>query len=153
MSIRTRDMTAGRLDRVRLGMSRAVLVALGTSLLISAVMLLFGRAILSLFISGSLAEVEGALTVGYGDLSMMSIFLAVLYLLHLLRSALQGLGNAVLPMLSGVTAFIMRTSMVFILPAFIGERGVFLAEVSAWFGAIAVLIPSYFVIVGRLSLK
>lgn len=49
MSIRTRDMTAGRLDRVRLGMSRAVLVALGTSLLISAVMLLFGRAILRLF--------------------------------------------------------------------------------------------------------
>lgn len=113
-------MTAGRLDRVRLGMSRVVLVALGTSLLIS---------------------------------SVMSIFLALLYLLHLLRSALQGPGNTVLPMLSGVTAFIMRTSTVFILPAFIGERGVFLAEVSAWFGAIAVLIPSYFVMVRRLSLK
>ena len=27
MSIRTRDMTAGRLDRVRLGMSRAELLA------------------------------------------------------------------------------------------------------------------------------
>lgn len=145
-------MTAGRLDRVRLGMSRVVLVALGTSLLISSVMLLFGRAILRLF-SGSPAEVEGALTAGYGYLSAMSIFLALLYLLHLLRSALQGPGNTVLPMLSGVTAFIMRTSTVFILPAFIGERGVFLAEVSAWFGAIAVLIPSYFVIVRRLSLK
>ena len=122
-------------------------MALGTSLLISSVMLLFGRAILSLFISGSLAEVEGALTVGYGYLSMMSIFLAVLYLLHLLRSALQGLGNAVLPMLSGVTAFIMRTSMVFILPAFIGERGVFLSGVSAWFGAIDVVNTSNLVIV------
>ena len=50
-------------------------------------------------------------------------------------------------MLPGVTEFIMYTSIVFILLAFIGERGVFPAEVPAWSQAIAMLIPSHFVIV------
>lgn len=118
--------------------------ALATSLVIAAVMLVFGRAILGCFISGDPAEVEQATQSAYTYLSIMSLFLPVLYLLHVVRSAIQGMGDTALPMASGIVEFIMRTSSAFLLPLIVGPTGIFFAEVSAWTGADLVLIPSYF---------
>ena len=53
--------------------------------------------------------------------------------------------NTVLPMVSGIAEFVMRTGGVLLLPALMGENGIFLAEVLAWFGADLILIPSYFI--------
>lgn len=144
------NLGAGRFDRIKKGMGSAVIVALATSLVIAAAMVLLGKLILGLFISGTAAQIQGAMAVAYEYLCIMSIFLPVLYLLHVFRSAIQGMGNTVLPMLSGITEFFMRCSMVFVLPGFFGERGIFLAEISAWLGAVVVLIPSYFIISRRL---
>ena len=68
----------------------------------------------------------------------------MLYVLHVVRSAIQGMGNTVLPMVSGIVEFIMRTGCVLVLPALLGETGIYLAEVAAWVGADFILIPSYF---------
>ena len=40
---------------------------------------------------------------------------------------------------------------VLILPAIIGENGIFIAEVMAWAGADMILIPSYFLMIKRLD--
>jgi len=61
------------------------------------------------------------------------------------RSAVQGMGNTVLPMVSGIAEFVMRTGGVLLLPMVMGENGIFLAEVLAWAGADVILIPSYFI--------
>lgn len=81
----------------------------------------------------------------------MSICLPILYILHVTRSAVQGMGNAVLPMVSGIAEFVMRTGGVLLLPVFLGENGIFIAEVLAWFGADLILIPSYFITFKRIS--
>ena len=56
-------------------------------------MLLFGRVILGCFISGTPQEVEQAMSVAYFYLAVMSVALPVLYILHVTRSAIQGMRN------------------------------------------------------------
>jgi len=129
----------------------AVIVAVGTSALIAAVMLVLGQQIVGAFISGTPAEVAAATEAGYTYLSIMSICIPVLYILHVTRSAVQGMGNTVLPMVSGIAEFVMRTVGVLILPAFIGENGIFIAEVLAWLGADLILVPSFFITFKRIS--
>lgn len=145
------NLGAGKIQRIRKGMGCATIVALATSLLISVMMLLFGSQIISAFISGKVEEVMEATKVGYTYLSIMSICLPFLYILHVTRSAVQGMGNTVLPMVSGIAEFIMRTGGVLLLPALMGENGIFAAEVLAWLGADLILVPSYFITLKRIS--
>ena len=147
------NLGAGNIDRIRQGTKCAVWVALATSAVIGSVMVVFGRGIVAGFISGTPSEVEAATRVAYTYLAIMSGCLPILYILHVTRSAIQGMGNTVLPMVSGIAEFIMRTGGVLLLPALMGENGIFVAEVSAWAGADLILIPSYFLVLGRLLRK
>lgn len=146
------NLGAAKIDRIKTGMKWAITVALATSGIIAAVMLVFGQHIVGAFISGTPEEAAAALKVGVTYLSIMSICLPILYILHVTRSAVQGMGNTVLPMVSGIAEFIMRTGGVLLLPALMGESGIFIAEVSAWLGADLILVPSYFFILNRISL-
>ena len=145
------NLGAAKLDRMKTGMRWAVVVAVGTSALISTVMLIFGQQIVGAFISGTPAEVAEATKAGYTYLSIMSICLPILYILHVTRSAVQGMGDTVLPMISGIAEFIMRTVGVLLLPVLMGENGIFIAEVLAWFGADLILVPSYYITFKRIS--
>ena len=145
------NLGAAKIHRIKSGMGWATTVALATSALIAAVMIFFGRSIVGAFISGTPEEMLAATQVGFTYLSIMSICLPVLYILHVTRSAVQGMGNTLLPMVSGIAEFIMRTGGVLLLPALIGENGIFIAEVSAWLGADLILIPSYFIMLKRIS--
>ena len=145
------NLGAQRVDRIRSGMRCAVAVAVATSLVIAAGMILLGRQILGGFISGTPEEVAQATRVGYTYLCYMSVCLPVLYILHVTRSAVQGMGNTVLPMVSGIAEFVMRTGCVLLLPALVGEEGIFVAEVLAWAGADVILIPSYFITMAKIT--
>ncbi len=145
------NLGAGNHARIRKGMRCAVIVAVLTSVVIAGVMLVFGRAIMGAFISGTPEEVVKATEAGYTYLAIMSICLPVLYILHVTRSAVQGMGNTVLPMVSGIAEFFMRTGGVLLLPGIMGENGVFIAEVLAWVGADLILIPSYFFTIRKVS--
>ena len=147
------NLGAAKIDRIRTGMKWAITVALATSAVIASVMLIFGKTIVGAFISGTPEEATAALKVGVTYLSIMSICLPVLYILHVTRSAVQGMGNTILPMVSGIAEFVMRTGGVLLLPALLGENGIFIAEVLAWFGADLILVPSYFLMLNRISRK
>lgn len=147
------NLGAGNIERIRKGMGSATVVSVATSLLIMAVMLVFGKQIVGAFISGAPDQILQATTVGYVYLCYMSICLPVLYILHVTRSAVQGMGNTVLPMVSGIAEFIMRTAGVFLLPMLMGEQGIFMAEVSAWIGADLILIPSYYITLKQITKK
>ena len=147
------NLGAGQIDRIRQGTKCAVWVALATSAAIGTFMLIFGRSIVAGFLSGTPSEVEAATRVAYTYLAIMSSCLPILYILHVTRSAIQGMGNTVLPMVSGIAEFIMRTGGVLLLPTILGENGIFVAEVSAWVGADLILVPSYFLVLSRLLRK
>ena len=134
--------------RVRQGVRAALVIALITSVVIAAVMLALGRVILGWFISGTPQEVALTTDIAYLYLAIMSVALPVLYLLHVLRSAVQGMGNTALPMVSGVVEFVMRTVTALCLPL-AGQVGIFLAEPAAWLGADVVLVLSYLLVSRR----
>ena len=79
----------------------------------------------------------------FSFLSRESICLPILYLLYVYRSSIQGMGDTILPAVSGIAEFIMRTCGVMILPVLLGATGIYLSEVLAWLGADLILIPSY----------
>lgn len=143
------NLGARKIERIRAGQRAAIGLAMATSCVIAAVMIGFGRWIVGCFISGTPQEVEAATQVAYRYLVIMSGCLPVLYVLHVTRSCVQGMGNTVLPMLSGVSEFVMRTSAALLLPMAMGQAGIFYAEVLAWAGADLILVPSYFVVSKR----
>ena len=145
------NLGAKKIERISKGMHAAILVAVVTSAVIAAAMLLFGKAILGLFVSGSPEEVAETLNIAYHYLAIMSVFLPVLYILHVTRSCLQGMGNTLLPMLSGIAEFIMRTGTAMLLPLVFGAEGIFYAEILAWLGADVILVASYIVQMRKLK--
>ena len=135
---------AMRFDRIRSGMKSATVLALCTSLVIAAIMFLFGRPITSLFISTpNPAEALMAGNVAYTYLCVMASALPVLYMLYLLLSALQGLGDTVRPMISGFLELTMRVSVVVVVAVTGYAYGIFGAEVAAWIGATVYLSFHY----------
>ena len=147
------NLGARKPERIRKGMRAALVVAVLTSMVISAVMLIFGKAILSLFISGTPEEVAQTLYVAYYYLALMSIGLSILYVLHVTRSAIQGMGNTVMPMVSGIAELAVRMTCAVVLPMLLGDMGILYSEVLAWVGAVCVLIPSYLVCIKKLEHK
>ena len=116
-----------------------------TSVLIGIVMLIFGRDITMLFISSDSAElVAKAGDVAYLYLAAMSLSLPALYILYVYQSALQGVGNTVATMISGSLEFCIRLvgSVIITITGF--AYGIFIAEVSAWFGAAIFLTISFY---------
>ena len=89
----SQNLGAKKYQRIRKGVHSGTYMALLTSVMISGVMVLFGRNILSLFVSGEPEQIRQVLDIAYKYLFIMAIFLWVLYLLYVYRSAIQGLGN------------------------------------------------------------
>lgn len=145
------NLGAGLLGRIRKGMHSATWIALLTSAVITAAVLLLGRFMVALFISGTPEEVALSTDVAVHYLNIMSICLSVLYMLHIYRSALMGLGDTVMPMASGIVEFVMRIGVALILPAFLGQEGIYYAEVVAWAGAAILLVATYFVRMKKLE--
>ena len=138
------NLGAGQLKRIRLGVRRASMVSIGISLVIMALMFLLGRAIMMLYVSGDAATTGQVVDVGVQYLRVMSIMLPILYMLFIYRSALQGMGNTVIPMYSGIVELIMRVCMALLLSYWLGQNGIYFAEVSAWLGAEVLLMISYY---------
>ena len=142
------NLGAGKLDRIRKGVLRCI----GINLIICT-----GLCLCMIFFSKPIA----GLIVGFGETEIiqeasnymvfLSLFLWVLGLLWPYRSALQGMGRTVMPMLSGGLELAIRISLVLTLPLFMGFWGVMTAEVSAWAGATIMLVIDYYLVIHKLK--
>ena len=74
----------------------------------------------------------------------MSVCLPILYMLHIYRSALMGLGDTVVPMLSGFAEMVVRIGVALLLPLVMGQEGIYYAEVGAWTAAAILLVAAYY---------
>ena len=108
-------------------------------------MVFFGKGFLGLFISGTPEEVSASMAIAYKYLFLMSICLPILYMLHIYRSALMGLGDTVVPMISGFVEMVLRIGVALLLPLIVGQDGIYYAEVAAWTGAAVLLVSAYYV--------
>jgi len=145
------NLGAKKPDRIRKGVHAAVLAGVFTAALIGGLMLLFGHHIVGSFLSGEPGEVAEALKVAVEFLHIMAACLPILYLLYIYRAAQQGMGNTLMPMLSGFVELFMRIGAAILLPGIIGYSGLFWAEVLAWIGADLLLMPSYYTLLGKVQ--
>ena len=143
------NLGAKKYQRIRKGVRSGTYMAVLTSAFISGMMVLFGRNVLSLFVSGEPDQTRQVLDIAYKYLFIMAVFLWVLYLLYVYRSAIQGLGNTLIPLASGIAEFIMRVSVALLLPKLIGEDGIYYAEICAWSSAAVLLFVSYMIIIRK----
>ena len=136
---------AGLMERIKKGIRSAVGLSITTSVIIAGIMILFGRQITMLFISSDVPElVEAAGNTAYDYLTVMSVCLPILYLLHLYQAALRGMGNTVMPMISGIIEFMTRVSVSLAVGKIGFSYGLFGAEVAAWTGAMSFMLVSYY---------
>ncbi|HIQ97395.1 MAG TPA: MATE family efflux transporter [Candidatus Limivivens merdigallinarum] len=137
------NLGARKYKRIQKGVREGAAMAVLTSLVISAFMFLFGGILVGLFVDKTSPDAQQVTTYGRHFLNVMASFLYILYGLHIYRSALQGMGNTFIPLLSGFVELAMRILAALILPHFIGEYGVYAAEVTAWTGAFLLLYLWY----------
>ncbi len=136
---------ASQFDRIRKGIRAAVVLSLITSVVISLLMFVFGRQITMLFISSDVPQLMTAAgDTSYTYLCVMSSALPALYLLYVYLSALQGLGNSLIPMISGIAEFVLRVGVAIVVGILAYEKGIFFAEIVAWIGAAIFLMFHYY---------
>ena len=119
---------------------------------IGGTMILFGRQLTAVFVSGVEQTVIEA---SYPYLLCGGAMMWVLGLLFVYRFSLQSLGDTVVPMLSGALELILRISVVLVLSKVfnLGFLSICIAEVSAWFGAAALLCVTYYIRIHKLPEK
>jgi len=144
---------AKQFDRVKQGLKDGLKLALGSVAVIMAFTLPFGRQILSLLIDGDPEQVNMVLDIGVRQLRVMTLGLPFLYLLFIYRSALQGLGNTFIPMMSGFVELGLRIVSVVMLTRVLGDWGVMLSDPLAWPFAMTLLSVSYIIVFRRVRNK
>lgn len=137
------NLGAKEYDRVRKGTKVAWKINVSISIALALIMVPFGKVVLHLFVSGDPTQVSQVLAIAYKYLLTMCLFLPVLYTLHIYRSSLQGMGDTFWPMVSGIAELVMRVLVAIFLPMLLAEDGIYYAEVTAWIGAVAILLLAY----------
>ena len=89
----------------------------------------------------------------YTYLCTMSAALPMLYILYVFLSALQGMGNSMAALVSGIVELGLRLAVSAVV-AYTGYRsGIFTAEVAAWTGSAIFLVISYLVSMKKIAKK
>ena len=140
---------ARNLKRIRKGMQSAMKLSAVFAVSISVSMLLFGRYLLMLFISNADGNASQVLELAFRYLVVLSVPLIILYALHVYRSAVQGMGNTLVPMAAGLLECVGRVSVALLFPRLRGETGLFFAEPAAWLGSVICVTPAYYIIVNK----
>lgn len=134
------NLGGGRPDRIRRGVLQGVVMAVAGALVLGVVLVTAGSHIVGLFVGPG---EERVVSMAAQFLTVNGALYSVLGVLFVLRGALQGLGQAAVPTVSGVIELVMRVGAALVLGAAFGYAGVVWGNPLAWIGAVLLLVPSY----------
>lgn len=132
---------AAQWRRIRIGMFRVSLLAMGLAVVLGVLILAFGTNLARLFFSDGNEEVV-AMTHKY--LVINGALYAVLAVLFLLRNAVQALGATTVPTIAGVGELVARAAVGLFLIDRIGFLGACVAAPLAWVAALIPLAAAWF---------
>ena len=115
-------------------------MGLGTSLITGAIAILGAEYLIRFLLPDAPEE---AIRLGTFAFRVLGAFLWGLYMLCEFRAALQGMGNAIFPMLSGVSELICRLGAVLLLPKVMGQEGLFFTDPGAWIFTMLLMVWGY----------
>lgn len=138
------NLGAGKIERIRTGVGRGVLLSIIANIPIAALMILFPEQLTGTMLTDSSII---ALTKQY--LPIAGTFMFVLGCLFVFRASCQGMGETLVPMFSGGLEVALRVGVVVSLSNMTGLLGIVLSEVSAWTGAWLMLMIFYFYMIHK----
>ncbi len=141
------NMGARQYKRIDEGIRVMCKVAVVTSIIGTALILLFGEQIVGIFLENPTEEVMQYVR---PLLNYAVFFFVPLGLIFVYRNALQGIGQPMVPMLAGVFELVARVLVAYVLPMYIGFVGVCLADPMAWLAAFIPLAITYRIKMRRL---
>ena len=143
------NLGAGKMDRIREGLRKCMQIGIVMTIIGVLIILLFWRPLVGMFVSGESSQVERVFADAQTYLFTIIIFYLPLLCVNVYRNVLQGMGEALVPLIGGVMELSMRV-LVAVFAVNLGFQGVCLASPMAWVGAAAVLVPVYYVHIRRL---
>lgn len=124
---------ARKFDRIRQGLKVCLTISFVTYVLLGSLMTFFPEPLIRFFISG-----DESVRIACEFMPICGVTIIVVDCLFVVRNGVQGMGDPVLPMWSGVIEMVLRIVAISVLIGTIGFRAAAIAEVCAWTGALAV---------------
>ena len=141
------NIGAGRMDRVHKGTVSTVVISIVFSVVIGAIILLLGPAIMKLF-NPDTAVIEA----GMIYLKTVVPFFALIALGFTLNSVMRGAGEAIIPMLGSIVSlWVGRVPAAYLLAKYVGRDYIFYSYAIGWFLWLIIVVPYY--MSGRWKLK
>ena len=131
---------AGQKDRIRVGTRFSVTIGFASSALIGITVAAFAPFLIRFLITDAPEE---TIRIGAQALRTQVLFLPGMYLLCEYRAAIQGMGNALYPMLSGFSELAMRILACLVLPLFLGREGLYFVDAAAWIPTMLLMVVGY----------
>ena len=138
-------------ERIRWGNRISLKFGILVSLVLGGILVVFGKSILSMFISESSSIAGNVLEISYRYLFIMSLFLFILYILNTYRNIILGMDRMALVISGSVCELGMRILMAILVIIWLGENGLFFIEVSAWTLTAAVYFVGYYAVMRRVE--
>ncbi|GEL94810.1 MATE family efflux transporter [Cellulomonas composti] len=133
------NLGAGRPDRIRRGVSQALIMSVTGAVAIGAVLVTGGASIVRLFVG---PDEQAVVDMAAQFLTVNGVAYAVLGVLFVLRGGLQGLGHTLVPTITGAVELVARVGAAIVLGAAFGYAGVVWGNPLAWIGAVVILVPA-----------
>lgn len=140
---------AKQMDMVRKGIKIALKIALVAAIAVMIFMFFFEKYMVGIFLDKSILHADMALDVAYKYVSTMNIMLIGAFLMNLYRYSLQGLGNTVLPMISGFMELGTKLFVAYVFPIFLGAYGLFYMDGLAWWVSCIFQIICFYVVLKK----
>lgn len=133
---------AKQFGRIVEGVKKCIFMSCTFSIIVALFNIYLGAEIIELFVGAEETQV-----IEYGRLFLIITGLSywALALLFVLRFALQGLGQSLVPTIAGVIELVMRIAAAIFLVKWLGYLGVCLAAPMAWIGGLIPLAISFFI--------
>lgn len=122
---------ARRFDRIKQGFRVCLTISFVTYVVLGSLMTFFPEPLVRILIKG-----DESVRIACEFMPICGISIIAVDCLFVVRNAVQGMGDPVLPMWSGVLEMILRISAISLLIGTIGFKAAAIAEVCAWTGAL-----------------
>lgn len=142
------NMGAGRIDRIRTGVKSSVIISILMNVPLGIIL-----GVLPAQLSSIMLNETEIIELTKLFLPVNGSFLWALGLLFIFRSSAQSMGHTLLPMCSGFLELALRAVFVNLLSPKFGFRGIAVADIAAWVGAMAMLAVYYLYVVKKTEKK
>lgn len=134
---------AGDMPRLKKGLYYSILLSLSGAFIMAVIVAIFGKELIGFLIAGDPYELQQITQTGYEYLVILALTVPLMFLLCLYRAGLQGMGDALMPTLSGFVELGIRIISVLSLSEILGKWAIYFASPLGWLMAMLLLCISY----------